>query len=419
MARRAREALANLLADPALAALREVLAAEGARAWIVGGAPRDLVLHREVGEVDLAVDGDAERIARRMESLGRGRAVFLSGQRSPRVFRIAGRGRTLDLAEIEGGSIGADLARRDFTANAVAVDVGTGELLDPFGGLADLAAKRLRPVAEKNLAEDPLRALRAARLLATHGLMPDRVTSRASRESAPALARVARERVQAELDKLLGARRAVPALAWAAGVGLFASAFGLGVSPGRARAAARALAPLDAPALDRAPAERRRRLRLALLARRLGIGVSAAAAWLRGLRWGTDEASAVARLLVLADRARRNPKGDDAWRWLLHAGEEAQDALCLLEASDPGTRAVSRRLRALARGRRAIPNVRGSDVLEWLGIPPGPEVGKLLEAVRVEALAGRISSVGEARDWLRRRGTTAQGSSGGRGRAKA
>jgi hypothetical protein len=46
--------------------------------------------------------------------------------------------------------------------------------------------------------------------------------------------------------------------------------------------------------------------------------------------------------------------------------------------------------------------VRGADVLEWLGIPPGPEVGKLLEAVRVEALAGRVRTVEEAREWLRR-----------------
>jgi hypothetical protein len=91
------------------------------------------------------------------------------------------------------------------------------------------------------------------------------------------------------------------------------------------------------------------------------------------------------------------------WRFLLEAGEGASDALLLLQASDPGSRPIARRLRTLARRRRAIPSVSGADVLEWLDIPPGPEVGRFLEAVRVEALAGRIRTIGEARDWLRGR----------------
>lgn len=401
--RGARERLAKLLSDPTLAALRGVLAEEEARAWIVGGALRDVVLRRDVTEVDLAVDGDAGRIAQRMEALGRGRAVLLSGERSPRVFRVAGRSRVLDLAEIEGGSIGADLSRRDFTANALALDLVSGELLDPFGGLDDVAAKRLRLVAEKNLTDDPLRALRAARLLATHGLTPDRKTSASCRRAAPAVARVARERVQAELDKLLSAPKVVPALAWAAGAGLFEPTFLRRVSPARARAVAKALAAFDRSTAARLPAGRRRRLRLALLAGRLGIRSAEAGAWLRALRWGNEEASAVGRLLVLADRARKGPAGDDAWRWLLEAGDDASDALLLLQASDPASRPIVRRLSALDRRRRPIPDVRGADVLEWLGIPPGPEVGRLLEEVRVEALAGRVGTIPEARAWLRRR----------------
>lgn len=403
MPRRARESLAKLLADPTLAALRGVLAEERARGWIVGGALRDLVLGADVTEVDLAVQGDAERIARRMEAQGRGRAVLLSGGKSPRVFRVAGRGRILDLAEIEGGSIDADLSRRDFTANAVALDLASGRLLDPFGGLADLDSKRLRLVADKNLRDDPLRALRAARLLATHGLTPDHETSEACRRVAPAIARVSRERVLGELEKLLAARRAVPALTWAARAGLFEPSLGVPISPRRAGAVARALAPLDSRGAARLPAERRRRLRIALLARRIGFSPAEAATWLRRLRSSNEQASAVGRLLALADRARERPTGDAAWRWLLAAGEEVSDALLLLQAIEPQSRPVARRMLALARRRREVPDVRGADVLEWLGIPPGPEVGRLLEAVRVEALAGRIGTIGEARDWLRRR----------------
>ena len=401
MTRRVRKALAALLSDPVVRALRGALAEESARAWIVGGAVRDLVLGREATEVDLAVDGDAGKIAARLEANGFGRAVLLSGEKSPRVYRVAGRGRILDLAELEGGSIGADLGRRDFTANAVAVDLVSGALLDPFGGLADIAAGRLALVAEKNLVDDPLRALRAARLLATHGLEPDRETTRAARRVARALASVARERVQSELDKLLGARRAVPALAWAARAGLLGPAFDLPLDVRRAVAAARALLPFDSPAAGRLPAARRRRIRLALLARPAGVRGEAAAQWLRRLRWPGEEAGSVARLLALADRARSRPEGDDAWRWLLDAGDDSSDALLLLSAREPRLRPVARRLGALARRRRPVPVVRGADILEWLGIPPGPEVGKLLEAVRVEALAGRVETVGEARKWLR------------------
>jgi tRNA nucleotidyltransferase/poly(A) polymerase len=126
-------------------------------AWIVGGALRDRALGRAVSEVDLAVSGDAERVADALESRGFGRAFLLSADRSPRVFRVAGRRRLLDVAEIEGGSIETDLARRDFTVNALAFDLATGTLLDPFHGLGDLDRRRLTMVAEKNLADDPLR----------------------------------------------------------------------------------------------------------------------------------------------------------------------------------------------------------------------------------------------------------------------
>ncbi|HLN57786.1 MAG TPA: hypothetical protein VK416_04450, partial [Thermoanaerobaculia bacterium] len=133
---------------------------------MVGGAARDLQLRRAVAEVDAAVSGDVEILARAMEDAGLGRAVPLS-RSPPRVFRVAGK-REVDLAEIAGASIEQDLKRRDFTVNAMAFDLATRQWLDPFGGLKDLAGGRLRAVSAQNLAEDPLRVLRAARFLATH-----------------------------------------------------------------------------------------------------------------------------------------------------------------------------------------------------------------------------------------------------------
>jgi tRNA nucleotidyltransferase (CCA-adding enzyme) len=407
----------RLAAEPELVALRRLVASGRLRmdAWIVGGALRDRALGRPVSEVDLAVSGDAAIVARALESHGYGRAFLLSADRSPRVFRVAGRRRLLDVAEIEGGSIETDLARRDFTVNALAFDLASGKLLDPFQGLADLERRSLVMVGEKNIADDPLRCVRAARLAATHSLTPDRRTSAACRRVAPTLVRVAQERIQAELAKLLEARDALPALAWAWQNGVLEPALDLPIPAEKWRRLARRLAALDSVSVRTLPGARRRRLRLALIAAGPGLSPAAAAAWLRRLRWSSEEASDVARLLELASAALAPLPDDEAWLWILRAGDRAGDALRLLETQAPRSRAAARRLSAMLRRKRPVPDVRGGDVLEWLGVPPGPHVGRFLEAVRVEALAGRVRTRGEARKWLQ---MTARKDGRGTGRAR-
>jgi tRNA nucleotidyltransferase/poly(A) polymerase len=401
MPRKARKRLARLVAEPDLVALDGIAASRGERVWIVGGALRDVLLQRDVAEIDVAVSGDAGALARAMESAGRGRAVLLSGERKPRVFRVAGRGRTLDVAELEGGSTEADLARRDFTANAIAVEIRSGALIDPFGGIADLSLRRLRMVSARNLHDDPLRPLRAARLIATHDLRPDRATSRASRLAAPELARVPGERVQSELAKLLEAPRTARALSWAAATGLLGPAFRVSIPDSRWRRIARGAAALDSSGVVRLPPHRRRRLRLAFLLGRVGLSARETAAALRRLRWGSAEAAEVSRLLELAMTAAHAAReGNAAWRWILEAGELADDALRLLPLLRPAGRPAARRLRARLARRGPLPDVRGADVLEWLGIAPGREVGRLLTALRVEALAGRVRTRDDARKWL-------------------
>ncbi len=370
-------------------------------AWIVGGALRDRALGRRVSEVDLAVSGDAASVARALEAHGFGRAFLLSADKSPRVFRVAGRGRILDVAEIEGGSIDTDLARRDFTVNALAFDLASGDLLDPFGGLDDLRARRLAMVSEKNLADDPLRCLRAARLAATHGLTPDRRTSVACRRAAPALARVARERIQAELAKLLEAQRALPALA-------------LGVAHRRARARAR---PSD-PAGEVETSGARSRLD------RLGAGARAARrapapAPTRARRRGARAPGGLRSRGGSGGSARaRRRRG--TWRtWSSSqrppaptSGTTKRGAGSFGRAIGPATRCGSSRrtrrgtgaLRAAFRrgcaGKGRYPTFAGRTSSSGSGVPPGPQVGRLLEAVRVEALAGRVRTREEARKWL-------------------
>ena len=361
---------------------------------------RDALLGLPVPEIDVAVERDSEGLARALAADGFGTAVFVSRDRpGPRVFRVAGR-RPLDIAELEGDTIEKDLGRRDFTVNALALSLETGEITDPFGGLEDLARRRLRPVHPRNLLADPLRALRAARFRATHALLPDRETLAAARRAAPGLWRTAPERITAELWKLLGAESAQPAWVWASRAGLLPAALGLRLRPPRARRAALSLAALDRGAARALPPERRRRLRLARLATRLGLTPRRTRSWLRDRRAGRREADEVPRLQELAAAAGAVETRRDAWRWVLEAGPLAADAVSLFLLSRPSGARIAARLRRLASRPPPRVDVTGDDVVRWLGIPPGPEVGRRLSDLRLAAAMGAVRNRRQARNWL-------------------
>jgi poly(A) polymerase len=109
----------------------------------------------------------------------------------------------VDLVPLRDGDIAADLAARDFTINAMAEPLAGGEILDPHGGRADLAARLLRMVSATAFAVDPLRTLRVARLAVDLGFAVDPPTARAARDHADGLERVAPERVFAELKRVV------------------------------------------------------------------------------------------------------------------------------------------------------------------------------------------------------------------------
>jgi tRNA nucleotidyltransferase (CCA-adding enzyme) len=396
----ARRRLEALRRRGEMRALARAAQARGVSVWIVGGAVRDAVMGRPVPEIDVAVGGDAQALAAALEQHGEGRAVFLSEDRpGPRVFRMAGR-RPIDVAEVEGGTIETDLGRRDFTVNALAVDLEDGSLLDPFGGVLDLSRRRLTCIRAANLLEDPLRALRAARLLASHGLVPDRATLAAARAAAPRMTGVAVERISSELSRLLESPRAAPALAWTANSRLLGSALGRDLKADRAAALARSLRVLDDPATRRLPAGRRRRLRVAMLAMRLDMDARNARRWLSRRRWARREAEEIAQLIDLAGRAGRIGGRRDAWRWLLDAGDLAADAVHLVARAIPGARRRVARLSRMARAPLRRVRVTGADVMNWCAISPGPAVGVLLDEIRVAAAAGEVKNRREARNWL-------------------
>lgn len=189
-------------ADP-LAIACEALA--GTTAWLVGGAVRDRLLDRPTSDLDLAVAGDVEAAARTLGRAARGAVFPLSEDFG--AWRVVARGGAwqADLSPLLGETIEHDLAQRDFTVNAIAEPLAGGEPIDPTGGRADLAARRLRMVSPAAFAADALRVLRLPRFACELDLTADPDTVRAASEHATALHDVAAERVFAELKRIVAA----------------------------------------------------------------------------------------------------------------------------------------------------------------------------------------------------------------------
>ena len=194
-----------------LEAAREALA--GREAWLVGGAVRDRLLGRPTDDVDVALEGDPRHAAREVARAAGGTAFELSGAFG--AWRVVGSGQAwhIDLVTLRDGDIAADLAARDFTINAMAEPLEGGEVLDPHGGRADLEARRVRMVSDTALADDPLRTLRAVRLVTELGLTLDADTAAAVRAHARGIDRIAPERVFGALKRIVTADSARDGLA--------------------------------------------------------------------------------------------------------------------------------------------------------------------------------------------------------------
>lgn len=216
----------NVLPDylqSVLSALQASFAADGAQIALVGGPVRDLLLGRDVTDLDLTTDAVPERIRRLGDAAGASSSydigerfgtigfVFDVAEQPPVVVEI-----TTYRAEhypdesrhpevTFGTSLIDDLSRRDFTINAMAIDLASGELIDPFEGQIDLHQARLRAVGDPpaRFQEDPLRLLRAARFVGQLGVFIDPQTKAAITELAPELRRISRERIYAELTRTL------------------------------------------------------------------------------------------------------------------------------------------------------------------------------------------------------------------------
>ena len=183
-------------------------------AYLVGGWVRDRLLNRQGKYLDLdfvlpekAVE-TAQAIARKYKA----GFVVLDAERQ--IARVVFKDGTADFAQQMGDSLEEDLGRRDFCMNAIALEchqleqnvlspLAVEQLIDPFDGIGDLKAKRIRMVAPENLADDPLRILRGYRQSAQLGFEIENLTRQVLVKLAPRLKSVAAERVRTELGYLL------------------------------------------------------------------------------------------------------------------------------------------------------------------------------------------------------------------------
>jgi tRNA nucleotidyltransferase/poly(A) polymerase len=172
-----------------------------AEVFIVGGALRDLFFGVAPGDLDLtAVDGEAvaAELARRVR-----RHVITLGTDRHASQRVVVSGRIYDFTTILERSLLADLARRDFTMNAMALALTGDAFHDPFGGRAAIAQRRVSMVREQNFMEDPLRLLKGVRMAVLLDCQIDEVTCEAIRRHVSMISEVAPERLSFELDLIL------------------------------------------------------------------------------------------------------------------------------------------------------------------------------------------------------------------------
>ncbi len=194
--------------------IHATLAAAGFGCWLVGGAVRSLVLRVPPKDWDLATDaepGDVIRLFRRVVPTGirHGTVTILTRGSSYEIttFRVEGRysdGRRPDRVSYT-PSLPEDLKRRDFTINAMAIDIGTGALVDPHGGREDCAGKTIRAIGdpEERFREDGLRLLRAVRFASRLGFSIEPGTLKAMKTCAMRIDRISRERVRTELEEII------------------------------------------------------------------------------------------------------------------------------------------------------------------------------------------------------------------------
>lgn len=422
--------------------LLDRLWSNGQAAYVVGGSLRDALLGRPAADWDLATDARPDRILAIFPgSVYENRFGTVAVRGGDRVHEITTFRTDHDYADFRrphrvefGDRIEDDLARRDFTVNAMAWGAApersdpprrrqspVAVFVDPFGGRADVEARVLRAVGDPatRFREDALRMVRAVRLAATLGFEVEPATLAAIADHADLVRHLSGERVAAELEKLLGAPRPSVGLRLMADTGILAV-----VSPDLA--AQRGVAQNKIPgedlwdhtlrSVDAAPADRPI-VRLAALVHDIGkpataddgpfrghevVGAELAAALLDRLRIPHAVRDRVVHLVRQHMFAYEADWGDaGVRRFIRRVGRSSLDDLFALRAADSegsgldpdagGLDELRRRVREQLEASAVIDRrqlaVSGEDLKAELGIPPGPTLGRILDRLLERVIA--------------------------------
>jgi len=410
-------------------------------AYLVGGAVRDELRGIDSKDADFVVPGvDYEGLRRALEPHGRVEVLEVAGRQvgarlypsdtkiraaapagiefaPPRAERSTGPGRhDFEIVADPGLSIEDDMARRDFTVNAIARRLDTGELVDPFGGEADLERGVLRTVGPRSFAEDPLRLVRGLRLVSQLGLTPDAQTLQQMRDEAESVRLVSGERVggglhadgMGELSKLLLGAHPKQALQLARDTGVLTALLPeLEPAVGFEQDSERQHLPLEehtfAVVQAAADADGSLAVRLAALLHDSGKpgadddhderGAELASQALARLRYPTRLRSYVTRLVRAHSFALDDIDERFARRFLREHGEQlAFDLVAHKQADLRGKKVPESELEAADRLQRLLERERtqphrledlavdGSDLIQ-LGYREGPELGGMLAAL--------------------------------------
>jgi putative nucleotidyltransferase with HDIG domain len=413
---------------PPVRALLETLWTGGHGAWVVGGSLRDTLLGREATDWDLATDARPERMLELFPgAVYENRFGTVAVRRGRQVYEITTFRSDHDYADYRrphrvefGDELEPDLARRDFTVNAMAWGAAPADgrpaepaLADPFGGTDDLRARVLRAVGDpdRRFGEDALRMVRAVRLATVLGFEIEPTTLRAITANAELVRHLSGERIAAELDKLLAAPSPGRGLRLLTETGLLAHAL---PELEAQRGVAQNKVPGDdlwahtIRTVEAAPAGRPV-LRLAALLHDIGKPSTAADGHFYGHdRVGADLARAVLERLryprTVIDRVVRLVRQhmftyEAGWsdaavrRFIGKIGRDHLDELFDLREADnvgsgqpsdaSGLDELRGRVAAQLEAEVAIDRgdlaVNGDDLIAELGLTPGPRIGRVLD----------------------------------------
>ena len=429
---------ARLVDHPWPAPLREALSrlrAGGHQAYLVGGTVRDVLLGRAPHEVyDVATDLKPQQVVERFEriepiGIAHGTVLVLTGGLRIDVTTFRREGGYPDARHPERveftRDLEADLARRDLTVNAMAFDPEGGVLEDPHGGRADLSRRILRAVGDpvERFREDALRPVRAARFAATLEMELDPATRAALGRTADRAARVAVERVRAELERMMEAPRPSTGFELLREAGLLELwmpelVLGYGVPQNRYHAydvyehglRTCDAAPVDKPVVRWAallhdigkPATRVERGGEGTFYNHQFVGAELADRLLERMRFPLEVRARIVHLVREHMFDYRRGWSDAALRrWLRRVGEDAVADLFDLRIADSlgnGLRQgfpvyleeMRTRIQRLLAESSALRvkdlAVGGQEVMGVLGIAPGPRVREVLEALLEEVL---------------------------------